>query len=151
MPRCQICSCEIDGNSYLKIMEKKFFFILFMTSSDLYSVCHRSIKSVNKIRARPRFSEPPNFALYLSSGFVNCKFDSGPKIYDWKSIGNCKKKNKGKNKGIHSGWPANPGLTRLFLWGPSPSAEPYGSPSGRRENLVQSGWAGGTFLSVQER
>ena len=73
-----------------------------------------------RCRARPRFSEPPKFALYLSWGFLSCQFDSGPNIYDWKCIGNCKK-NKRKNKGIHSERPANPGLTQLFLIGPSPN------------------------------
>ena len=42
-------------------------------------------------RAVPRLSKPQKFALYLSSGFLNCQFDSGPEIYDWKSIRNCKK------------------------------------------------------------
>ena len=80
-----------------------------------WSVENTSIRSVLN-RDQRRSSEPSKFAFYLSSGFLNCQFDSGPKSTTEKVLETVKK-NKGRNKGNHSGRPANPGLTRLFFIG----------------------------------
>ena len=64
-------------------------------------------------RAVPRLSKPRKFALYLSSGFLNCQFDSGPEIYDWKSIRNCKK-TRGEIKDFIRA-PRQPGFNPTFF------------------------------------
>ena len=56
-----------------------------------WSVENTSIRSVLN-RDQRRSSEPSKFAFYLSSGFLNCQFDSGPKSTTEKVLETVKKK-----------------------------------------------------------